>query len=118
MNNFFNAITGLIPNEIIYEFKMKDKLTTLLTTIGGKFMQNIKVKKNLNETRLQFKQEISNAVSFDNAKTKLMYDKRHKSFLLKKENKAYLRLHKKYKLSDEINKKIFNQKCDFFLMKR
>ena len=118
MNNFSNATTGLIFNEIVYGFKMKNRLTTLSTTIDEKFMQDKQLKKNLNKIRLQFRQKVSNVVFFDNVKTKLMYDKRHKSLFLKKENKAYLRLHKKYKLSDEFNKKLFNQRCDSFLIKR
>ena len=118
MNNFSNATTDLTSNEIVYEFKMKNKLTTLSTTIDGKLMQNKQLKKNLNKIRLQFRQKISNAVFFDNVKAKLMYDKRHKPFFLKKGDKTYLRLHKEYKLSDEFNKKLFNQRCDLFLIKR
>ena len=118
MNNSFNATTGFIFNEIVYGFKVRDRLTTLFTTIDDKFMQDKKLKKNLNETRLQIKQKISNVVFFGNAKAKLMYDKRHKSFFLKKGDKAYLRLHKGYKLSDESNRKLFNQRCGPFLIKR
>ena len=118
MNNSPNATTGFTPNEIVYGFKVRDRLTALFTTIGGKLMQDKKLKKSLNETRLQVKQEASDAVFFGNAKAKLMYDKRHKPLLLKEGDKAYLRLHKGYKLPGEPNRKLFNQRCDPFLIKR
>lgn len=71
-------------------------------------MSNKKLKKNLDNTRFQFRQKASNAMSFNNAKVKLIYDKRHKSLLLKKSDKAYFKLHKKYKLLEKNNRKLLN----------
>ena len=118
MNNFSNVSTGLIPNDIIYDFKVRDRLTTFSKTINGKFMTDEKFKKNLNETRFQFRQKASDVVVFENVKAKLIHDKKYKSLLLKEGNKAYLRFHKGYKLSGNLNRKLFNQRCGPFLVKR
>ena len=47
MNNAFNASTELIPSELMYDFKIKNKLTTCFENIGGKFMTYSKFKKKL-----------------------------------------------------------------------
>ena len=38
--------------------------------------------------------------------------------MLEKEDKAYFKLHKKYKLWENFNRKLSNQRCDSFLIKR
>ena len=119
MNNAPNATTGLTPNEIIYGFKIRDKLTAISENFEqSTVMPDKELKKALDDTRLQFRQEASNAIFFDNVKVKLMYDKRHKSLLLKKRDKAYLKFHKEYKLPENQNRKLSNQRCEPFLVKR
>ena len=81
-------------------------------------MTDPKFEKKLKKIRLRYKQKTADAVTFSNAKSKMMYDHKHKPLLMKKRNKAYLRLHKKYKFSKKPNKKFSNQRCDPFLMKR
>lgn len=81
MNNVFNVVTSLIPNEQTYEFKIKNKLTTISEKINGKFMIDKKFQKSLNEIRLQMRQEAFDAMSFVNVKAKVIHDKRHKSLL-------------------------------------
>ena len=117
-NNSFNAIIGLTLNELMYGFKIKDRLTAISKKIDEKFMTNEQLKKSLNATRLRMRQETADAVTFENAKTKLIHDKRYKSLFMKKEDKTYLKLHKKYKLSKVINSKFSNQRCGSFLIKR
>lgn len=120
INNSSNATTELISNEIIYEFKMKNRLIAVSNNLDDKIMDvsDKELKKILDETRLRFWQKASDVVSFDNVKAKLMYDKKHKPLLLKKSDKAYLKLHKKYRLLENYNHKLSNQRCEPFLMKR
>lgn len=81
----------------MYGFKVKDRLTIISKKLTEELkpMLNKKLKESLDKIRLQFRQKVSNAVFFENVKTKLMYNKRHKQLLLKKGDKAYLKLHKK-----------------------
>ena len=119
MNNVFNATIDLTSNEIIYDFKIRNKLTIVLKNFEQfTFMSNKKLKKIFDDTRFQFRQKISNVIFFDNVKIKLMYDKRHKVLLLKKINKTYFKFHKKYKLSKNQNQKLSNQRYELFLIKR
>lgn len=118
MNNFLNAIIGLTSNELMYGFKVRDRLTVVSKKIDGKIMSNKEVKKSLDATRLRMRQEAADVVAFDNVKFKLVHDKRYKLLLMKEGDKAYLKLHKGYKLLDNQNKKLFNQRCGPFLVKR
>ena len=95
MNNSFNVITKLTSIEIIYEFKMKNKLTAFFENIADTFMTNHEFKKNLNETRLRFKQKASNAMTFENVKIKIMYDHKHKLFMFKKKKQNLFQIAQK-----------------------
>ena len=77
-----------------------------------------KFKKTLNKTRFRIRQEAIDAISFANVKIKLIYDKRHKPFMLKSRDKTFFIFNKDYKLFEKINKKLFQQKNDFFVMKK
>ena len=119
MNNVFNATIDLTLNEIIYDFKIKNRLTAISKNLKQfTVMSDKELKKNFDDTRFQFRQKTLNVIFFDNVKVKLMYDKRHKSFLLKKRNKTYFKFHKKYKFSENQNRKLSNQRCGSFLIKR
>lgn len=118
MSNTLNAITGLIPNELTYDFKVRDKLTAISKKINDKFMLDKKLKEVLNATRFKMCQEAFDAVFFANVKAKLIHDKCHKPLLLKEGNKVYLKLHKNYKLPRTNNRKLSNQRCGPFLVKR
>lgn len=87
MNNASNAITELISNEIVYGFKMKNRLTMISKNLSEIliFASN-NLKKNLDKTQLRFCQKTFDIVFFDNVKIKLIYDKKHKSLLLKKKH--------------------------------
>lgn len=118
MNNSLNVIIGLTLNKLMYDFKVRDCLTTISKKIDGKIMLDKKVKKILNATRLRMRQKAADTVAFGNVKAKLIHDKRYKPLLIKEGDKAYLKLYKGYKFSDNQNKKLFNQRCGPFLVKR
>ena len=117
-NNSFNAIIDLTFNELMYDFRMKNRLIAISKKIDEKFMTNEIFKNFLNAIRLRMRQKAIDAVTFKNVKAKLIHDKRYKSLFMKKRNKIYLKLHKKYKLSKIINSKFSNQRCESFLVKR
>ena len=48
---------------------------------------------------------------------KIKYNFKHKLILLRSKDKAYLKLHKDYSIQEQ-HKKLNNQKCESFLMKR
>ncbi len=127
LNNASNVFIELSSNELIYEFKVRDILVVLF--ISEKFMKSssenfentqkqFKILELLNETRLRNRQETIDATSFANVKIKILHDKRHKSLFLKSKKKTFLSLHKEYNLSKIINKKLFQQRCDSFIIKR
>lgn len=100
----------------MYEFKVKNALTTLFND-----SRIITIESNLsslNKIRLKYHQKTIDAISFINIKIKIYFDKRHLLFLMKSNNKIFLRLHKEYTLSNKNNAKLFNQRCDFFVIKR
>ena len=107
LNNFSNASIDLSFNEIIYDFKIREIL----------FIEASTSRKKISENRLKNKQKTVDAISFVNAHMKIKYDVRHKSLLLQFENKVYLRLHKNYQILNQ-HKKLDNQKCESFLIKR
>jgi hypothetical protein len=117
LNNSLNAAIELSSNEITYEFKIRDILFFLITEIIEN-TPRFKILKLLNQTRLRNRQEATNVVSFANVKVKIIHDKRHRSLFLNSKKKVFLRLHKEYNLSEIINKKLSQQKCDSFTVKR
>ena len=74
-------------------------------------MTNEIFKKNLNAIRLRMRQKMIDAMIFENVKMKLIYNKRYKSWLMKKK-KIYLKFHKNYKLLKIINSKLLNQRLE------
>ena len=96
-------------NEIIYDFKMRDVLNAL-------FNKQIFIDFDIKRYRNQRK--TTNVISYVITKTKIFYDVRHKSLMLKSKNKIFLRFNKKYKLFDKNNFKLFNQRVELFLIKR
>jgi hypothetical protein len=120
LNNSFNVFTELFSNELMYEFKIRDILFTLVFFENFTKSASLKFKilQKLQKIRLKNRQETVNAVSFANVRVKILHDKRHKFLFLKSEEKAFLRLHKRYNLSEIINKKLSQQKCNSFTIKR
>ena len=113
LNNSLNASTELCFNEIIYEFKIRNCLSSLNNTSDTDISS-----KALSEMRLLYRKKTADAISFANASMKIYYDARHVPLLLKPGDKTYLRLHKRYSLSNNHSKKLSTQKCDPFIIKR
>ena len=109
LNNSFNATTDLTFNEIIYEFKIRDTISA--------FIREQTTMKSISNRRQKYQTKVSDAIAFANAKMKVYYDFKHKSLLLKFENKVYFRFNKEYKLSEH-HKKLSQQRCESFLIKR
>ena len=109
LNNFLNVAIGLSLNEVIYDFKVRDALIVIDAS---------QVSKNIFSQRLKYQQKIADATAFVNAKIKIYYDVRHQSILFRSDDRVYLRLHQVYKFSDSHNRKMFNQRCEFFIIKR
>ncbi len=106
----------------MYEFKIKNILFTFIISESfeksSSFSSEFKILDMLRETRLRNRQETVDAVFFVNVKVKILYDKKHKSLFLKSEEKIFFRFQKDYNLLKLINKKISQQRCDFFIIKR
>jgi hypothetical protein len=117
LNNSQNAVTELCSNELIYEFKVKNIIFSLVENLKNSLTQ-FKIMNLIKKTRIRNRQETANAVSYVNIKVKIIHDRKHKSLFLNSENRTFLRLHKEYNLFDIINKKLSQQRCDSFTMKR
>ena len=111
LNNSFNTATKLAPNEIVYEFKTKE----LIAAVDAK-VDNIP--DNILNRRLKYQRETADATVFAQAKAKIYYDVKHQPILFHSENKVYLRLYHEYQLPDRFNRKMFNQRCESFTVKR
>ena len=73
---------------------------------------------NFSKRRLKYQQKTVDVIVFVNVKAKIYYNAKHQSILFKSNNKMYLKLNYDYKLSDCNNRKLNNQRCDFFIVKR
>ena len=111
LNNSLNVVIELSLNEMIYDFKIKKLIFVIENS------QSL-ISKNILSQRLKYQREIANVTVFVNAKTKIYYDSRHQSIFFRFDDRVYLRLHQKYQLSNRSNKKMFNQKCELFIVKR
>ena len=111
LNNFLNTATELASNEIVYEFKTRK----LIAAVGAK-ADNIS--DNILDRRLKYQREAADATAFAQVKAKIYYDVRHQLILFHPEDKVYFRLHHEYQLPDRSNRKMFNQRCESFTVKR
>ena len=109
LNNVVNAFIELLFNNVIYDFRVKKFIFVV------KF-QNIS--KNIFQQRLKYQRETIDVIVFVNAKIKMYYDALHQSIFFRFDDRVYFRLHQKYQLSNCSNKKMFNQRCEFFIVKR
>ena len=108
LNSSFNVVIDLSINEINYEFKIRE---ILFNITKQKFT-------NLFAQRIEYRQKIINVFVFVNAKIKIYYDFKHTLFMFKIDDQIYLRLHHDYQFFDKFNKKILQQRCDSFQIKR
>lgn len=86
-NNSTNKSTGLLPNEIVYGFKVNNNLALLQDLPPEEF----------SIMRELAREQAEEAVAFANAATKVAYDKRHlHTHLEPNKDKAFLVLHRGY----------------------
>ena len=110
MNNSINVLTKLSFNEILYDFKMLkiiDFLNNDLTKIQIDDENSAII---IKKKRFKLRKNIEKSIFFTQTMTNLRYDSKHNSLKLKKENKIFIRLHKKYIQSDLKNKKFNKQR--------
>ena len=96
---------------MIYDFKIKKLIFVVENS------QSL-ISKNIFNQRLKYQRKIANVIVFVNVKTRIYYDFRHQSIFFRLDDRVYLRLHQKYQLSNRSNTKMFNQKCELFIVKR
>ena len=110
-NNFSNSIIDQFSNDIIYEFKIRETLTLNLSTT------NSSTTNNFSKLRMRNRQKTVDAISFVNAHIKIRYDSKHKSLFFRSSDKIFLKLHRDYEVNEQ-HKKLDNQRCESFLIKR
>ena len=110
MNNSTNVSTKISFNEILYDFKIL-KVTDFLNNDLAKVRTDDENSAIIIEKeRFRLRKKIEKSIFFAQTITKLRYDSKHSSLKLKKEDKVFIRLHKKYTQSDLKNKKFSKQR--------
>ena len=124
-NNASNAFIERLFNEIVYEFKMREIIHVVAinaiaaATDFAAIDSEIKQQLNDIETiRFRYRTKAANVIFYADAKFKIIYNHQHVFLLLKSDDKIYLRLHHEYILSNKFNRKLFNQRCEFFLIQK
>ena len=69
---------------------------------------------NIIDNRIKNRREIVNALVFATFDIKIHYDNHYKIIKMKFNNKAYIKLHKRYYLFKLKNAKLFNQRVELF----
>ena len=105
-NNVKHVITDFAFNELIYEFKINDTFE-MLSDLSSE---------NFNRLRQIKREEIESIMIFANVINKTRYDLHHKTIndVFKSDFLIYFRFHQNYTILNLINKKLSNQKVDFF----
>lgn len=112
LNNNLNIATRSLSTKIIYDFKIKKALLLLYDCFVELIINN------LSNCCLEYYVKASEVIAFANAKNKIYYNVCYISLIIRSSKKAYLKLNYKYQLFDKLNKKLFLQQCDLFLIKR
>ena len=100
LNNFTNASIKKSLNEIAYEMKLNEEFD-----IFDMIAQN---QINIINNRNEYRREAINAFIFAIFNIKTHYDNRYKVIKMKFDNKAYIKLYKRYYLFELKNAKLFN----------
>ena len=79
-------------------------------------INNVVIKKQIDiiNDKNQNCQKVINSLIFVIVKMKIKYNKKHKSLIMKFDNKTYVKLYHEYKFSKLKNIKLFNQKTKSF----
>ena len=123
LNNSLNVVIEFTLNEVIYDFKIREVMTTVVfnfqqTIDDNLFIVIFDIKSKFETNKFQYQKKVDDVTSYVNAKIKIMYDFRHQSLLLNSNDKIFLRLHRDYNLFDNLRSKLSNHRCDFFIVKR
>ena len=106
LNNSINVSTKKFSNEIAYEMKLNEGLDIFDVTIQNQT--------NIIDDRNKYRREVADAFAFATFDTKTRYDNRYKAVKMKFDDKAYIKLYKKYHLFELENAKLFNQRVESF----
>ena len=77
-----------------------------------------KFKSTFEQNRFIYQKEVDDVISYIVVKFKIIYDNRHQLLKLRFDDKTFLQLHHEYNLFNKSNVKLFNQRCESFLIKR
>ena len=108
-NNVFNAIIDKSSNEIIYDFKIRDVFVAFIKQITFT---------NREFERFRHQKKSVDVTFYVMIRIKIIYDLKHFSLMFKSSEKIFFRLHKNYILFFKFNVKLFNQRINFFIVKR
>ena len=105
-NNVIYVIIDYTFNELTYKFKMRNIIKMLANLFS----------KNFSRLRFIKREKAKIVITFVNVLSKIKYDFYYKTIAFVIETKfiKYLRLHQKYTISNLTNKKLSNQRVDFF----
>jgi hypothetical protein len=108
---FMNILTSTkyVSNEVLYEMNTRSQLIWLNEEV---------FKNNQQLLRKIIRKDVADVIDFANARFKVIYDDKHKSFAFNSEDKIYLRFHREYSLSKKNNSKLSNQRSDSYVIKR
>ena len=106
LNNSTNTSTGKAPNEIVYGTKLNDGSD--VTDVLAKDQTDV-----VND-RARYRQEASDALAFAAVDAKFRYDSKHKALVMEKGDKAFVKLHRGYRLPGLENAKLSNQRAGPF----
>jgi hypothetical protein len=108
---FMNTITFTehSSNETLYEMNTRSQLTLLNES-------DVVIENEL--TRDIIRKDVVDVIDFANARFKMIYDVKHKSFAFNTDDKVYLRFHREYSLSKKDNFKLFSQRSNSYVVKR
>ena len=90
MNNFINVLIKKSSNEIVYKMKLNKEFNI--------FDVIVQSQTNIINNRNKYRREAVDALVFAIFNIKTRYDNRYKVIKMKFDNKAYIKLYKKYHL--------------------
>ena len=119
-NNLLNVLIERSSNKIVYDFKIRELIHAIVVFFLSKNI-NTKTKYQLVDieaTRFRYRIEITNVIFYVSVQSKIQYDSKHVSLLLRLEKKIYFQLYYNYTLSKKSNYKLSKQRYNLFSIKR
>ncbi len=96
-------------NEILYEMNTRSQLSLLNkdeTIIDSEIIREI------------IRKDVADVIDFVNARSKIIFDRKHQALIFNSNDKVYLRLHHEYFLLEKENLKLSSQRFDSYVIKR